>query len=148
MLRGETEAKQIQLQIEYNPAPPFHAGTPQLAGAEIEHAVRQRDFRKCAVPLSKSQKPALLTMSKATPDLCGNLVADDFEEFLKGFDRSLAADPEQTRDSQVDLIDQRLIVVSLGVLDFIHADGVDLAEDTVFQPEGDNVFDGVKNLFP
>jgi hypothetical protein len=108
----------------------------------------QRDFRKCAVPLSKSQKPALLTMSKATPDLCGNLVADDFEEFLKGFDRSLAADPEQTRDSQVDLIDQRLIVVSLGVLDFIHADGVDLAEDTAFQPEGDNVFDGVKNLFP
>jgi cyclohexyl-isocyanide hydratase len=45
MLRGETEAKQIQLQIEYNPAPPFDAGTPQLAGEEIEHAVRQRAAR-------------------------------------------------------------------------------------------------------
>ena len=45
MLRGETEAKQIQLQIEYNPAPPFDAGTPQLAGEEIEHAVRQRASR-------------------------------------------------------------------------------------------------------
>ena len=45
LLRGETEAKQIQLQIEYNPAPPFDAGTPQLAGEEIEHAVRRRAAR-------------------------------------------------------------------------------------------------------
>jgi cyclohexyl-isocyanide hydratase len=45
LLRSETEAKQIQLQIEYNPAPPFDAGTPQLAGEEIEHAVRQRAAR-------------------------------------------------------------------------------------------------------
>lgn len=60
MLRGGREAKQIQLQIEYNPAPPFDAGTPQLAGKEIEHAVRQRaarlqEVRRAAVERIKSR---------------------------------------------------------------------------------------------
>ena len=45
ILEGELVAREIQLQIEYNPAPPFDAGTPQLAGEEIEHAVRQRAAR-------------------------------------------------------------------------------------------------------
>jgi len=49
MLRGEAEAKQIQLQIEYNPAPPFDAGTPQVAGAELERAVRQRGAKLMAI---------------------------------------------------------------------------------------------------
>ena len=41
LLRGEDEAKRIQLQLEYNPAPPFDAGSPEGAGREIEHVVRQ-----------------------------------------------------------------------------------------------------------
>jgi len=45
LLRGEDEAKRIQLQIEYNPAPPFDAGSPEGAGREIEQAVRQRAMR-------------------------------------------------------------------------------------------------------
>jgi hypothetical protein len=35
-----------------------------------------------------------------------------------------------------------------GVLNFVHADSIDLAETTVLQPEGDDVFDGIENLFP
>lgn len=42
LLRGEAEAKLIQLQIEYNPAPPFDAGSPQSAGPDLVEAVRQR----------------------------------------------------------------------------------------------------------
>jgi hypothetical protein len=42
----------------------------------------------------------------------------------------LFADPKQTGDAEIDLIDQCQILVALGVLDFIDADGVDLAERT------------------
>lgn len=39
-LRGENAAKATQLMIEYAPAPPFHAGTPETAGPEITAMVR------------------------------------------------------------------------------------------------------------
>jgi hypothetical protein len=42
----------------------------------------------------------------------------------------LFADPKQTGDAEIDLIDQCQILVAFGVLDFIDADGVDLAERT------------------
>ena len=38
--------------------------------------------------------------------------------------------------------------MAFGVLDFIDADSVDLAERPVFQAPGDDVFDGVKDPFP
>ena len=81
-------------------------------------------------------------------DLRSEFVADHSEESLKGFDGSFLADPEQAGDAEIDLINQRQVLVPFGVLNFVHADGVDLAENTVFQPEGDDVFDGVENLFP
>ncbi len=81
-------------------------------------------------------------------DLRGHFVADDGEESLKGFDRSFPSDPEQARDAEIDLINQRQVLVAFGVLDFIDADGIDLAEHPMFQPKGDDVFDGVENLFP
>ncbi len=37
---GEDVAKSIQLGIEYNPQPPFDAGSPESAGPEIEKAAR------------------------------------------------------------------------------------------------------------
>lgn len=40
-LRGEAEARVIQLQMEYNPAPPFDAGHPGRASAETVAAARQ-----------------------------------------------------------------------------------------------------------
>lgn len=39
-LAGEDVAKEIQLFIEYTPAPPFSAGSPETAGPELEARVR------------------------------------------------------------------------------------------------------------
>ncbi|HEX6958488.1 MAG TPA: DJ-1/PfpI family protein [Ferrovibrio sp.] len=39
-MAGETAAKAIQLGIEYDPAPPFQAGSPEGAGAEIVAQLR------------------------------------------------------------------------------------------------------------
>lgn len=41
-LAGEEVAKEIQLMLEYAPAPPFQAGTPLAAGAALEARVRAR----------------------------------------------------------------------------------------------------------
>ena len=41
-LAGASVAQTIQLQIEYSPAPPFDAGTPETAPAEIIAAARAR----------------------------------------------------------------------------------------------------------
>jgi len=41
-LCGEDTARAIQLGLEYDPAPPFDAGTPERAGAELTARVRQR----------------------------------------------------------------------------------------------------------
>lgn len=41
-LRGSTAAEEIQLDIVYAPEPPFHAGTPATAPAEVFRAVEAR----------------------------------------------------------------------------------------------------------
>lgn len=41
VLRGEAVAQQIQLQLEYNPEPPFRSGSPATASAEIVAAVKR-----------------------------------------------------------------------------------------------------------
>ena len=65
------------------------------------------------------------------------------EESLKGVDRSLFADPKQTGDAQIDLINQCQILVAFGILDLIDTDGVDLTELPVLQTPDDNMFDRV-----
>lgn len=42
ILEGEAVARQIQLQIEYDPQPPFDSGSPKTASAEIMSALRER----------------------------------------------------------------------------------------------------------
>ncbi len=42
ILRGEAEAKRIELEIEYNPQPPFNTGTPESAGPELVAAIEKR----------------------------------------------------------------------------------------------------------
>jgi len=42
ILEGETVAREIQLQIEYDPAPPFDAGSPATAPADVVAALRTR----------------------------------------------------------------------------------------------------------
>ena len=41
-LAGEKTAKLIQLQMEYDPAPPFQAGSPASAGPELTALIEQR----------------------------------------------------------------------------------------------------------
>jgi len=45
---GPNAAKKIQLAIEYNPDPPFNAGSPEGAGQEIAGAVRAASARRQA----------------------------------------------------------------------------------------------------
>ena len=52
LLRSEEEAKMIQLQIEYNPAPPFDAGSPEKA-PEVAALLRKR-----AEPMMKARREA------------------------------------------------------------------------------------------
>ena len=65
---------------------------------------------------------------------------------MERLDGSFLANPEQAGDAEVDLVDQGEIFVALGVLDFIDANGVDLAQLAVLQTPGDDMLDSVKNL--
>ena len=42
LVRGEDEAKSIQLQLEYAPHPPFNCGRPELAGTALIAQAKQR----------------------------------------------------------------------------------------------------------
>ena len=42
LIRGEAHAKMVQLAFEYDPAPPFDAGSPEGAGADLVAAYRAR----------------------------------------------------------------------------------------------------------
>jgi cyclohexyl-isocyanide hydratase len=50
ILRGELVAQQIQLQMEYDPAPPFHSGSPATAPKAIVDAAR-----RAAAPLQQER---------------------------------------------------------------------------------------------
>jgi cyclohexyl-isocyanide hydratase len=45
---GEETARKIQLQIEYDPAPPFAGGTPLTSPPEITAALREAGRERCA----------------------------------------------------------------------------------------------------
>ena len=81
-------------------------------------------------------------------DLGNDFFTHGGEEALEGLNGSFFAYPEQTGDAEIDLIDQRQVFVAFGVLDFIDADSVDLAERAVFEAPGDDMLDGVENLVP
>jgi cyclohexyl-isocyanide hydratase len=53
ILAGEEEARRIQLQMEYDPAPPFDSGSPDNAGADLIAAVQRR-----SAPLRKARAAA------------------------------------------------------------------------------------------
>jgi len=71
-------------------------------------------------------------MSEADEGDFGNhVLAHGGEESLKGFDGSLFAYPEKAVNADRDLVDQRQVLVALGVLDFVHPDGIDLSQNSV-----------------
>jgi hypothetical protein len=47
-ISGEATARKIQLQIEYDPAPPFVGGTPMTSPPEITAALRDAARERCA----------------------------------------------------------------------------------------------------
>jgi hypothetical protein len=106
------------------------------------------DMQSLRASLADHLKVGLPHVRADENDLGDHFFTHGGEESLEGFDRSFLAHPEQTGDAEVDLIDQGKVLVAFGVLDFIDADGVNLAQRAVLQAPGDNVFDGIKNLFP
>lgn len=42
LIRGQAHAKLVQLSLEYDPAPPFDAGSPERAGADVVNAFERR----------------------------------------------------------------------------------------------------------
>src|SRR5258707_8680059 len=81
-------------------------------------------------------------------ELGNDLLAHGRKESLEGLDGPFLAHPEQTGDANIDLVDQGQILVAFGVLDFVHADSVDLAQRSVIQSPGDDVFNCIENLVP
>src|SRR5215813_9445735 len=77
-------------------------------------------------------------------DLGDDVVAHGGEESLERFNSSFSAHPEQAGDADIDLVDQRQVLMASGVLDFIDANGVDLTERAVLQPPGDDMLDRQK----
>ncbi|BDA68861.1 ThiJ family protein [Rivularia sp. IAM M-261] len=57
-LYGENTAKFIQLLLEYNPAPPFNAGSPESAGEELVAMVKKSGSELIAVFLEASKEAA------------------------------------------------------------------------------------------
>jgi cyclohexyl-isocyanide hydratase len=55
---GEDIAKSIQLGIEYNPQPPFNAGSPEQAGLDIENAARTSASERQAERLDAVKRAA------------------------------------------------------------------------------------------
>ena len=49
-IAGETVAQAIQLGIEYDPQPPFHAGSPRTAPAEVVALLRERSRHQLDAP--------------------------------------------------------------------------------------------------
>ena len=58
--------------------------------------------------------------------------------------------PTQTRRVRpwYDLVDQRQVFMTFGVLDFIHADGADRLQRAMLQAPDDHILDRVTHLVP
>jgi cyclohexyl-isocyanide hydratase len=57
-LCGEDVAKVIQLTLEYNPAPPFNAGSPESAGEAVVEQVKKLGEQLIAASLAQTQQTA------------------------------------------------------------------------------------------
>ena len=58
ILRDRTTAEAIQLQMEYNPAPPFNSGSPDTAPAEVLALLRERGAQNQARRLEAVKRAA------------------------------------------------------------------------------------------
>ncbi len=60
LIRGEDHARMVQLSLEYDPAPPFDAGSPERAGAGLVAAYERR--MEALVPGRQAELAALARM--------------------------------------------------------------------------------------
>jgi hypothetical protein len=81
-------------------------------------------------------------------DLGSELLSDDGEETLEGFDGAFLADPKKAGEPLVDLVDQGQVFVAFGVLDFIHTNGADRLQGAMLQATADHILDRVAYLVP
>ena len=81
-------------------------------------------------------------------DLGNDLLAHGSKEALEGLDGPFLSHPEQSGDADIDLVDQGEVLVPFGVLDFVNADAIDLAERPMLQAPGDDVLDRIEHLVP
>src|ERR1019366_4815971 len=81
-------------------------------------------------------------------DLRSELLSDDGEETLEGFDGAFLADPEQAGGPLVDLVDQGQVLVAFGVLDFVYTDGADRLQGAMLQAPADHILDGIAHFIP
>jgi cyclohexyl-isocyanide hydratase len=64
-VRGEAHAKAVQLGLEYDPAPPFDAGSPEKAGERLVALVQERSRR--GVPDREERMRAVAERMKTSP---------------------------------------------------------------------------------
>ena len=57
-LCGEDTAKMIQLLLEYNPAPPFDTGSPEMAGEVLVEKVKKLGEQLIEASLIETQQTA------------------------------------------------------------------------------------------
>jgi hypothetical protein len=119
---------------------------PEASGDELQPTYQPNDPLGCAA--SSLVIIDLLPVQCLVDILHRGFVPDNDEESLKGLNRSFLADPEETGHRGIDLVNQRQVLVALGVLDLIDSDGVDRSERAMRQSEGDNVLDSIEDLIP
>jgi len=69
VLVGPTEAKKIQLMIQYDPQPPFRAGTPRRAGARLTKAHERKYGKSQAARAAVVARAALRLRNSSTASL-------------------------------------------------------------------------------
>jgi cyclohexyl-isocyanide hydratase len=67
-LFGDAEAQRIQLQIEYAPAPPFNAGSPETAPAAVLAEARQRGAKMRATREALVKRVGVSRLSEGVPE--------------------------------------------------------------------------------
>ena len=63
-LRGKAAAEAIQLMVEYDPHPPFDAGSPERAGPELVERIR-----RAAEPMLRERAAAVARAAKVLEEI-------------------------------------------------------------------------------
>jgi len=65
LIAGEDVARTLQLALEYDPAPPFHGGTPETTSPDILHNLRARVYDSAAAQMEDALRGSGVTLTSA-----------------------------------------------------------------------------------